>query len=139
MNEAGFFDIISPASPPSVAEQLNLLPVLAGILVALLIATAIYGWIKSRPLRLAKKRLVALRTAYQNNQLDGRLAAYLMAFELRQVIRARHLNPVSVKNNSWTSLQRQLADLRYPAPNSENQRLEEVFNQALRWLKRPRC
>lgn len=139
MNEAVFFDIISPAPPPSVAEQLNFLPIVASILGALLIAAAIYWWIKSRPLRLARKRLVALRTAYQNNQLDSRRTAYLMAFELRQVIRARQLNPVSVKNNSWTSLQRQLSAFRYPAPSSENQRLEEVFDQALRWLKKPRC
>ncbi len=139
MSEATFFDIISPAPPPSLVEDVNTLPIVIGILLSILFLAAASRWLKARPLRRAKKRLVEIRAAYQNAQLDSRLAAYLIAFELRRVVQARHLNPAAAKNKAWLALQAALADLRYPRVTTEKQYLEEVFKLALRWLKRPGC
>lgn len=139
MGEAIFFDIISPAPPPSLAEDANTLPIMIGILLTILVIAATSIWLKGRPLRRAKKRLVEIRASYQNAQLDSRLAAYLIAFELRRVIHARRLNPVACKNKLWLSLQAGLADLRYPRVATDKQYLENVFKLALRWLKQPKC
>lgn len=138
MSEAVFFDIIPPTPPPSAGEDANLLAIVVGTLVALLLFAILYRWIKSRPLRRARKRLVEIRASYQKAQLDRRHAAYLVAFELRRVLHARGLNPAAAQNKVWLALQAALADLRYPRVTTEKQQLEEVFNLALRWLKRPR-
>lgn len=139
MSEAVFFDIVSPTPPPPVGEDLNLFAILAGTLVTLVLFASAYRWVKSRPLRRAKKRLTEIRVAYQKSQLDSRLAAYLIAFELRQVLHARRLNPVASQNKVWLTLQAALADLRYPRVTAQAQHLEEIFKLSFHWLKRPRC
>lgn len=139
MSEATFFDIVAPAPPPSLTENVNVLPILISILLAMFILMAALRWLNARPLRHAKKRLVEIRASYQKAQLDSRLAAYLIAFELRRVIHARRLNPAAAQNKTWLALQLGLADLRYPRALPGPQYLEEVIKLALRWLKRPQC
>lgn len=139
MSEATFFDIISLSPPPSLVADVNTLPILIAILLAILILALASRWLKSRPLRRARKRLAEIRASYQHAQVDSRLAAYLIAFELRRVVYARRLNPAEAQNKVWLALQAALADLRYPRVSTEKQYLEEAFKLAFRWLKRPRC
>lgn len=137
---AVFFDIIPPAAPAIAAGSTSFWPIAVGLATILLVAAAaIYRWIKKRPLRRAEKRLHELRLAHLKGALSNRLAAYYIAFELRQIGCVGSKKSTLVVGSLWLSLQSRLADLRYRAQDADNKSLDVVFDEALRWLKKPRC
>lgn len=145
MNEAETLRQLADILPPPAPAAVNWLPLILGLVVAIIAALAIVIMIKrSRPRPLpqstsaAQHRLAALRKAWQAQTIDDRTAAYDLATLLRLGLGLPQLTPqhrpaAVMDETQWRDIIKHLDELRYR--DQPTQRLSpQCFEHAARWL-----